>query len=37
MQIGDVNEALEKLERAGTVKLEDGKYLMCETILIRKS
>lgn len=36
IQIEDVNNALKKLERIGTIKLENGKYYLCETILIRK-
>lgn len=32
----DVKTALSKLEKIGTVKLEAGKYSMCEAILIRK-
>lgn len=37
IQIEDVNDALKNLERIGTIKLEYGKYILCETILIRKS
>ncbi len=37
IKIDDVNEALRTLEKIGTIKLENGKYSLCETILIRKS
>lgn len=37
IQIEDVNEALEKLERIRTIKLENGKYLLCEKVLVSKS
>lgn len=37
MQIEGVNDALRNLERIGTIKMENGKYFLCETILIRKS
>ncbi len=37
IQINDVNDALKILESIGTIKLENGKYFLCETILIRKS
>ncbi len=37
IQIKDANDAIKNLEKIGTVKLEDGKYSLCETILIRKS
>lgn len=37
IQISDVNDALNTLEKIGTIKLENGKYFLCETILIRKS
>ena len=37
IQIEGVNDALKNLERIGTIKLENGKYILRETILIRKS
>lgn len=37
MQIVDVQDALKKLEKIGTVKLEDGDYVLCETILLRRA
>ena len=37
IQIEGVNDALKHLERIGTIKLENGKYILRETILIRKS
>lgn len=36
IQIENISRALIKLEKIGSVKLEDGKYFLCETILIRK-
>lgn len=33
----NVSDALDNLEKIGTVKMEDGKYCMCETIMIMKS
>lgn len=36
IKFDDVNEALGILEKIGTIKLENGKYYLCETILIRK-
>lgn len=32
-----VNDALNNLEKIGTIMMEDGKYCICETIVIRKS
>lgn len=37
IQIDGIDDALKKLEKIGTIKLENGKYFLCETILIRKS
>lgn len=35
IEIEDVNVALQNLEKIGTIKLENGKYFLCETILIK--
>ena len=37
IQNSEVQDALGKLEKLKTIKLEDGKFCLCETILIRKS
>lgn len=37
IQNESVSDALKNLERIGTIKLENGKYILCETILVRKS
>lgn len=37
IQIEDTNDAIKNLEKIKTIKLEDGKYFLCETILIRNS
>lgn len=36
IQIGNIDNALNNLENIGTVKLERGKYILNETILIIK-
>lgn len=36
LEIDNIEKTLTNLETIGTVKIEDGKYYMCETILIRK-
>lgn len=37
IEIKDVNNALQNLEKIGTIKLENGKYFLCEIILIKNS
>lgn len=37
IQVVNVEESLKVLEKIGTIQMKDGKYYVCETILIRKS